>query len=496
MNNTLTQNVNGDSGVVVSMRPPQPIYEEGYTPEFSEAGMALTFVNRNKDNLKYVKKQSKWYHWTGTYWKQEETALAYDLVGKECHLAAARAKANELTKEYVKSLSKAATRGAIETIARANRLLAVEPEIWNNDNWLLNTPAGIIDLRTFENIGSNPRKYCSKITAVAPGGKCPIWTHFLKKVTGGDSCLQAYLKRMCGYFLTGSTEEQSLFFMYGPGGNGKGIFINTIGAILNNYQVISPAATFAEQKNQRHETELAHLWDARLVISQETERGQHWAEARIKSLTGGDRISARFMRGDFFDFEPKFKLCISGNHKPQLRSVDDSIRRRFNIIPFNVTIPREEQDHRLFEKLKDEYPGILDWMLEGCAEWQEQGLNPPEAVLAATKDYLDHEDTLALWLSDMCVTANSYKDNQSFYKEAEVAKVYKEKPTLASLFASSSKYAESAHVASGNDKHLKAELMKRGFDTGNSNKGIVMIGLRLKTDYELHRDGFFGDPDR
>jgi putative DNA primase/helicase len=163
--------------------------------------------------------------------------------------------------------------------------------------------------------------------------------------------------------------------------------------------------TFTASNSERHPTDLAMLRGARLVTAQETEQGRRWAEAKIKSLTGGDPISARFMRQDFFTFTPQFKLFIAGNHRPGLTGVDEAIRRRFHLVPFTVTIPDRERDHELPEKLKAEWPGILSWMMEGCLEWQREGLKPPAAVRAATDSYLAAEDAFELW-RDECTTAD------------------------------------------------------------------------------------------
>jgi putative DNA primase/helicase len=138
------------------------------------------------------------------------------------------------------------------------------------------------------------------------------------------------------------------------------------------------------------------------VSATETEEGKAWAESRIKMLTGGDKVEARFMRQDFFEYTPQFKLFISGNHKPRLRSVDEATSRRFQIIPFNVTIPPEERDQALPEKLKLEWSGILSWMIEGCLLWQREGLNPPEAVRASTSAYFEEEDTVLRWFYECC----------------------------------------------------------------------------------------------
>ena len=156
----------------------------------------------------------------------------------------------------------------------------------------------------------------------------------------------------------------------------------------------------SQSNHDRHPTDLAGLRGARLVTAVETEEGRRWAESRIKSLTGGEKISARFMRQDFFEFLPQFKLIIAGNHKPGLRSVDEAIRRRFNLIPFTITIPPSERDELLPERLKAELPGILAWMIRGCTDWLERGLSPPQMVTEATAAYLESEDAVAAWIED------------------------------------------------------------------------------------------------
>jgi putative DNA primase/helicase len=247
--------------------------------------------------------------------------------------------------------------------------------------------------------------YCTKSAACNPKRiPIPMWLAFLDQVTGGDKDLQAYLQRMAGYCLTGRVNEHVLFFLYGTGGNGKGVFIKTLAGIWDDYAVTAPMETFIETQSSRHPTELAYLQGARLVVAQETERGRKWAESKIKALTGGDNITARFMHRDFFTFRPQFKLVIVGNHKPSLTSVDEAIRRRFHLIPFTITIPPDKRDPDLEEKLKPEWPGILQWAVDGCLEWQRIGLTPPDSVRKATDEYLSDEDTLARWVDECCRT--------------------------------------------------------------------------------------------
>ena len=245
--------------------------------------------------------------------------------------------------------------------------------------------------------------YMTKMTAVAPSGDCPLWRKFLQQIFDKDNELISYMQRVCGYALTGETREHALFFDYGVGANGKGTFLNTIGKILASYHVSSSIETFTVRGQDQHPTELAKLHGARLVTVAETEQGRRWAESRIKQLTGGDPVDARFMRQDFFTYYPQFKLMVSGNHKPQLRSTNEAIRRRINLIPFKVIIPPKERDLELADKLKAEWAGILVWMIKGCLDWQQKGLMPPKAVIDATTDYLASEDVMGRWLEDYCI---------------------------------------------------------------------------------------------
>ena len=367
--------------------------------EFSDESLALRFTERHAYTLRYVAAWGRWYEWTGTVWKQDTTLAVFDLARRLCRQAS-----SECEKDKVASaIASAKTVAAVERLAKSDRRHAATIEQWDADPWLLNTPGGVVDLRTGQTRPHRPGDYMTKMTAVAPGGECPLWHDFLAKVTAGDADLQAYLKRMIGYCLTGSIREHAMFFGYGTGGNGKGVMINTATGIMRDYACVASMDAFTASAFERHSADLAMLRGARLVTAQETEEGRRWAESRIKALTGGDPITARHMRQDFFTFSPVFKLLIAGNHRPGLRGVDEAIRRRMNLLPFTVTIPASDRDPELPEKLKAEWPGILAWAIEGCLEWQDSGLCPPAAVVDATADYLDAEDALASWFAECCM---------------------------------------------------------------------------------------------
>jgi putative DNA primase/helicase len=240
--------------------------------------------------------------------------------------------------------------------------------------------------------------------------------------------------------------------------------------IMKDYARAFPTEMLTVSQNDRHPTELARLRGVRLAVGSETEEGARWAEAKIKALTGGDPIAARHMRQDFFEYQPTFKLMVLGNHKPSLRGVDAAIRRRLHLVPFTVTIPKKEQDTKLTDKLRAEWPAILRWMLEGCTEWQRQGLNPPAIVRGATTDYLDAEDSTALWLDDRTeVDPNAWEAGGA-------------------LFRSWKEWAERAGEFVGSQKRLTQVLQDRGLvphRLGDGTRGFR--GRRLKAQNQGER---------
>jgi putative DNA primase/helicase len=322
-----------------------------------------------------------------------------------------------------------------------------------------------IELRT--GINRTPRRedYCTKIAAVGPsepGAPCPMWMAFLQRVTADNAKLVGFLQRWLGYCMTGHVHEQVLVFLYGTGGNGKGVFTSTVAGTFGDYCITAPMEMFIETRFERHPTEIAKLMGARLVIAQETQKGRRWDEARVKNLTGGDRLTARFMRGDFFDFSPTHKLMISGNHKPSLRNVDEAIRRRFLVVPFTVQIPEGERDKHLAEKLKAEWPAILRWMVDGCLEWKRVGLAVPQIVRAASEDYFADQDTLSQWVEEWLIA-----DPMAF-------------TTSRLLFTSWKHWCEERNLTPGTETAFVETLKDRGFEQKRKTFGRGFAGLALR----------------
>jgi putative DNA primase/helicase len=352
-------------------------------------------------------------------------------------------------------------------MARCDPQVAVAASYWNRDPWLLGTPDGTVDLRTGAIHPADPVDGISKITSVVPADKaeCPRWLAFLQEAMKGDAAKIRFLQQWSGYTLTGTTLEQKLIFCWGEGGNGKGVYIATIGGLLGPYKREASMDTFTATRSDRHPTDLAHLYGARMVTAAETTQGRAWDEARIKQLTGGDIIAARFMRQDFFEFAPTFKLTVIGNYKPVLKSVDDAIRRRFLILPFTNKPPIV--DTFLVEKLQAEWPAILRWAIDGALDWQRNGLVVPDSVLAATSAYFEGQDVFSDWLAEAC--------------QAEVGNDWlKGKPS--ELFASWSEFAKRSNLDPGSLVSFGDTLESRGFPRNRNNaEGRYHEGIRLKS---------------
>jgi len=350
------------------------------------------FAGRYGSAWRYVEAWGCWLHWDGRRWKRERTQLVVHLL---------RGVVTDLLKHMPQRVPGNVVAIA-ERYAQTTREVARDETLWDADPWLLNCSSGTVALRTGALRPHSPDDHLTKVADATPGGDCPLWKEFLFAVTGGDPEVQAYLQRAAGYWLTGETSEQVFFFAYGTGANGKSVFVNTLLNILGDYARSAPTETFMMSRMERHPTELAGLRGYRMVAAVELSKGARWNESRLKMLTGGERVTARFMRQDEFEYQPQLKLLIVGNHRPSLRSVDEAMRRRLHLLPFEVTIPKKDRDPDLTAKLLAERDGILAWAVEGCLDWQREGLNPPPPIMAATEAYFSSQDSLGRWLDECC----------------------------------------------------------------------------------------------
>lgn len=427
----------------------------------SEDGVARAFTAMAGDSMRFDHDQNKWFEWTGDRWQPDQTELALNHIRE-----IARELSEPLSEGQKSKLRKASFTSGVERLARTDRTHAITSNRWDVDPWLLGCPGGAVDLKTGAIVRPDPVMGITKHAAVEPSaGPCPTWERFLTEATAGDAGMIEFLRRWCGYCLTGDTREHALIFVYGPGGNGKSVFLNTVTRILGDYATTAAMDTFTASRNDRHPTDLAMLRGARLVSASETEEGRAWAEARIKQMTGGDPVTARFMRQDFFTFDPQFKLTIVGNHAPALANVDDAARRRFNIVPF--TVRPQNPDPELESKLQKEWPAILRWMVEGCLAWQESGLAQPESVRAATEEYFGQQDLTRQWL-DECATIEPGNTHRF---EASV-----------DLFRSWSDFAKANGEEAGNSKGLAARLRRHGLrQTSKKIAGKTLRGWQFVT---------------
>lgn len=419
--------------------------------DLSEDRIGLLFSEQYAETLKFCHSAGKWYVWTGAYWEQKTPKYAQSQI--------------RLFIRYLTGGSKehcrAARIAAVEQLLKESSEHSVQATYWDRNTFLLGTPDCTIDLKTGERLQPDPSHAITKTTSVSPLARLPLtWFQFLQDATKGDEELIRYIQQICGYALTGSTKENALFFIYGPGGNGKSVFLNTVAAILRDYATAASMETFTASKNDRHPTELAMLEGKRLATASETEEGKAWAEARIKQLTGSEKIPARYMRQDFFEFLPQFKLIIVGNHAPQLKTVDDAIRRRFNLLPFIHKPTKPDRD--LEAKLRNEWPEILNWMIEGCLDWQLNGLVRPAVVTQATEAYFEEQDLFSQWLEDCCDCEQGHRE------QAHV------------LFRNWTYYADRSGEPVGTMKTFCNALKRHGYGSSKSGGIRWRLGIQLR----------------
>lgn len=430
---------------------------------YSQEVLACQMVDGYGHDLRWVNKWGKWMLYQGWKWIEDNRLVARLVARRVCRLAA-----RDAVPALHKMLLEEKMSAAVERLAKSDPRIAVETDIWDADAWMLNTPGGVVDLRSGQAVDGGRLRYMTMSTGVAPDfeGTAPLWSKFLKQVTGGDYEQEAYLRRVAGYLLTGSVREHAMFFLYGTGGNGKSTFMNAISGImgLEGYAQTADMDMFVLERGQRHKTELARLRSARLVSVSETSRGKTLDEQRINKMTGGDPIDANFMRQDMFTYIPQFKIVICGNHKPNLDGVNEAIARRVNIIPFVVKIA--EKDENLPDKLRDEWGAILAWAIRGCVEWQAAGgLHPPRSVVEATNKYLEDSDLRSAWFNE------AIKTGSGFATDGEV-------------FANWNQWALRSGEKPGTRKELSVWLATRGCILEKSTTGFQIwkdISIRSQT---------------
>jgi putative DNA primase/helicase len=398
--------------VVVTEAPAEP--EPTAAPAFAltDLGNAERLVARHGDDVRWCDSMGRWFHWTGVHWRQVGPTILTDLAKGTVRAIAAEAEAATdpdrqaaLLKWAKASESGRAIASMVSLTKTVTGPIAVDGDDLDADPLLLGVENGVVDLRTGAGRPPDRGDLVTK-SCRAPfdaGAACPRWEAFLEQVFGGDAELVAYVQRAVGYSLTGSTAERVIFILHGAGANGKTTFQEVVAHILGTYAMSTPVETLIARKDRGIPNDVARLKSARFVSATETERGAKLAEAFIKAVTGGDRVQARFLHQEFFEFIPQLKLWLATNHRPEIAGGGKSVWSRIRLIPFEVQFPKEEQDPDLKAKLIAEAPGILAWAVRGCLEWRRRGLREPQSVRDANKRYEEDEDVLGAFLEDRAV---------------------------------------------------------------------------------------------
>lgn len=376
---------------------------------FTDTSNAARFAEQHGDRVRYVPEWKTWLTWDGCRWapdRGETLELAKGSV-LELYRAALAEPGEDARKRglnwAIKSDAEPRLRAMLALAASIPELVA-SPDDFDQRDDLLNCPNGVLDLRTSELRPHDPALLFTKVTAVPfdPGAACPRWLAFLAQVTGPRPELIPFLQRLFGYGVTGHNREQKLAIIHGPGSNGKSSLLAAIRAAVGDYGSSADMTTFLASSTDRTRGDLARLAGLRLVVTSEVTEGRHLDEPLLKNLTGGDAIVCRRLYQNEIEYTPKFLLVWGLNDRPEIHSVGEAMWRRLLLVPFDVTIPPEEQDHGLGDALRAEGPGILAWLADGAHAWYTRGLEPPDSVTAAVATYRRDSDVLGDWLEECC----------------------------------------------------------------------------------------------
>lgn len=448
------------------------------TYDMTDTGNAQRMRDKFVGNIKYSFVHKKWYYWTGKVWTVDYTGeikkLA-DSVVNDIKKEAFAEQDEDIQEAKLKWANKTASSRAKEAMIKECQHLdgiPVLPEEMDAYTDFLNVQNGVINLRNGELMPHDSAFMMTKCGYAEydnTSGKQPeLWLKFLDDVTNGDKDLQVYLQKCVGYSLSGSIREQCAFFLYGIGNNGKSTFIDTISELLGGYASNVQPETIMLRRNgdSGANSDIARLKSARFVTSEEPTEGVRLNEGLVKQLTGGGKVTCRFLYGDEFEYEPEFKIWIATNHKPVIRGTDVGIWRRIRLIPFEVNIPPEKVDKTLKYKLRKELPQIMKWAIDGCLLWQKEGLEPPQSVDKATKEYKAEMDLLAAFC-EACI---------------EIDYVHGDRIAATDLFSVYSNWAATNNEFTMSSRKFFNEVTKKLPEKQRASSGMFYTKIRL-TEY-------------
>lgn len=444
-----------------------PARSESVGFEDTDIANAQRFARQHGEDVRFTPERG-WFVWDGRHWSVDDNGIAVQEKGKRTALAIydevrTAADRDEIYRHARRSQSRRAIESMIH-LARSEPGIPMRLTDFDTNPWLFNVANGTVDLKTGKLREHRREDLISNLTDVEfnPEAECELWDAFLWRVTDRNEELYGYLRRFVGYLLVADTSDQSVHFLHGTGANGKSVFCEVLQRLLGDYAIVVSPDLIMLKRHSGIPNDVARLRGIRAALMNETAQGSRFDEAKLKDLTGGDTLTARFLHREFFDFHPSHRLVIRGNHKPAITGTDEGIWRRLRLVPFTVSIPPDEQDRELLTKLRAEMPGILQWALAGCLEWQRDGLNPPAIITEAVKQYREESDTLGRFIAECCDTGNATYTVKSsaFYQR------YQE-------------FAEGAGERWIASKDLPAEMQRRGFQQQRKNTGVLYVGIQL-----------------
>ena len=389
------------------------------------------FLKIYGERVRYCKQWKKFLVWNGKQWLIDENGDVETLVNRlirSMYKIAPTIKDIQRRIDFESHIKKSESlrrrKALIESLSMDEHI-KTPPETFDQNPYAFNCKNGTMYLDRGEFKPHKPGDYSTKCSNFIYDIKatCPTWEKFLLQIMNQDKELIRYVQKVMGYSMTSMTSEQCMFILWGAGANGKSTFLNTLSNLMGDYAEHTQAETFMKKQNESINNDVARLRAVRFVSTSETEQGKRLSESLVKQVTGDDNMTARFLYGEFFSFKPTFKIFMATNHKPQIKGNDFGIWRRIRLIPFTVTIPEEQRDKDLQQKLEAENAGIFNWMMQGYLAWKHEGLSTPETVKNATDEYRADMDVVGQFVKDCCFVDASEKtrvSNKMLY-EAYVA---------------------------------------------------------------------------